>query len=380
MNRKGLALISAILITGCSGTASSPAATTAPTAAPGATEAASPAPEASPSAAVKRVKIASLVQPADNPWVQNNIKFQQQVADALGIDLSIVSDQGTDDSNVAAMRGLIAQQPDGILFDPISQAAGQQDAALLEQYKVIGVTEDRLVVPNIADYKGDYLKAQVTQDNIQWGYNTMKSLINQGAKKIVTILPPHGILTVELIWVGALKALAEHPEVTVVQETWTAKQSREDGIQAMQTYLAKYGPGEIDGVIAIGSTMALGAVYAIKQAGRQDGIQVATADDDKDVIAALKNGDLNVTWGTHWTNGGWGLITLYDILQGFTPQNRQPQFNLLFINKDNADAYNARFLQADVLTADQIRSLSQAYNPDADLPSFMANLYQTWNK
>src|SRR5262245_21223251 len=69
--------------------------------------------------APKRVSVQSLVQPLDNPWVVNNVRFQKEVAAALGIDLSVVSDKGTDDSNVAALRAMIAAQPDGILFDPI---------------------------------------------------------------------------------------------------------------------------------------------------------------------------------------------------------------------------------------------------------------------
>ncbi|MEZ2390676.1 sugar ABC transporter substrate-binding protein [bacterium RCC_150] len=333
--------------------------------------------ESSGASGETKTRIASLLQPADNPWVQNNIKFQKQVADALGIDLTITSDQGTDDSNVASMRALIASKPNGILFDPISEAAGKQDAQLLEDNKTVGVTEDRLVVPDFKDYKGTYLKAQVTQSNETWGYNTATSLIKGGSTKIVSILPPHGILTVETFWKGVKKALAEHPEVTLVQENW-GPQSRENAIQVMQQYLTKFGQGQIDGVIAIGSTMGLGAQYAVKQAGLADRIKVATADDDPDVVKAILDGDLAITYGTHWTNGGWGLIALYDQLHGFAPKDPQPQFNLFAITKDNAKQYSDRFLSGQVLTADQIRSLSQVYNKNADLPGFIANFYKTW--
>jgi ABC-type sugar transport system substrate-binding protein len=198
-------------------------------------------------------------------------------------------------------------------------------------------------------------------------------------KNIVTILPPHGILSVESFWQGAQRALAGHPEVKLVQENW-GTQSRENAIQVMQQYLTKYSAGQIDGVIAIGSTMGLGAQYAIKQAGLADRIKVATADDDPDVIKAILNGDLAATYGTHWTNGGWGLIVLYDILHGFAPKNPQPTFNLFPITKENAQSYSDRFLSGQVLTADQIRSLSQVYNRNADLPGFVANFYQTWQE
>jgi ABC-type sugar transport system substrate-binding protein len=324
----------------------------------------------------KQLVIASLVQPTDNPWVQNNVRFQQDVARALGIKLIIASDQGTDESNVATMRSLIAKNPDGILFDPISEAAAKQDAALLEQYKIPGVTEDRLVVHNISEYQGQYLQAQVTQSNMTWGYNTMTSLIKSGATKIATILPPHGILTVEELWAGAKKALGEHPEVTLIQESWVT-QNRESAVKTEQQYLTKYGRGQLDGLFAIGSTMALGASYANKQAGRTE-IKIATADDDPDVIQALKTGELVATYGTHWTNGGWGLIVLFDYLKGHKPLSRQPTFNLFNINKDNADSYAARFITGAPLTGKEIQSLSLANNSKADLPDFLANFYLRW--
>jgi ABC-type sugar transport system substrate-binding protein len=328
--------------------------------------------------APKRVSIQSLVQPLDNPWVVNNVRFQKEVAEALGIDLKVISDSGTDDSNVAAMRAMIAAQPDGILFDPISEAAAKQDARLLEENKEIGVTEDRLVVPNVADYKGRYLKAQVTQDNQEWGYRTMQNLAEAGSKKILVILPPHGILTVEEIWAGAKKYLAEHPEIKIVEESWDS-QSREKAIQVMQRFMVKYKPGEdFDGIIAIGSTMALGARFVLDQAGVGNKVKIITADDDPDVVKALKSGGLVTTLGGHWMNGGFGLIALYDILQGHAPLSAQPQFHLIQVDGKTADAYADRFLwnKGSPLTPDQIRSLSLTYNPKANLPEFMANLWK----
>lgn len=147
--------------------------------------------------APKELTITSLVQPTDNPWVVNNVRFQEAVAEALGIELTVVSDEGTEDSNIAAMQGLVALQPDGILFDPITQPAGVRDAALLEEAQIPGCTEDRLVLDDIEDYEGNYLVCAVTQDNMHWGYQMMMSLIDQGATKIVAIMDPKGVITVE---------------------------------------------------------------------------------------------------------------------------------------------------------------------------------------
>jgi ABC-type sugar transport system substrate-binding protein len=331
----------------------------------------------------KRVSVQSLVQPLDNPWVVNNVRFQKEVAAALGIDLNVVSDQGNDDSNVAAMRTMVAAQPDGILFDPISQAAAKEDARLLEDNKMIGVTEDRLVVPNISQYKGEYLKAQVTQDNEEWGFRTMENLVKAGGKKTLLMFPPHGNLTLETLWSGAKKYLADHPEVTVVEESWEGPQNRETAIRVMQRFLVKYTPGkDFDSIIAIGSTAALAARYVLEQAGQADKVKIVTADDDPDVMKALKNNALVTTLGGHWMNGGFGLIVLFDILNGHKPLSPQPQFHLIQIDAATADAYANRFLwgKESPFTADEIRAMSLTYNPKANLPDFMANLWQRWAK
>jgi ABC-type sugar transport system substrate-binding protein len=328
--------------------------------------------------AKKQLVIATLVQPLQNPWVVNNIRFQKAVAKALGIKLVVYTDQNTSDSNVAAMRNILATNPDGILFDPIDQAAGLADARLIERAKIPAATEDRLVVNNISEYKGKYLAAQVTQNNLRWGRDTMLSLINQGADKIVTVFPPHGVLTVEQLWTGALGILKTHPNVKVVDQNW-GQQSQENGFAVMQQYLAKYKPGEINGVFGLGSTMAFGAIQAIQKAGMLGQIKVATADDDPSVISALKSGELQSTLGTHWTNGAWGLITLYDYLNGKKPLIRQPEFTLFKIDKGNADAYSARFLKQSPLTPAEIRKLSRVYNPKANLPWFISHFASTWN-
>jgi ABC-type sugar transport system substrate-binding protein len=329
----------------------------------------------------KSVSIFSLVQPLNNPWVINNARFQREVAEALGIHLQLTSDGGTDESNVAAMRAMIAAQPDGILYDPISEAAGQECIRLIEENKLITVVQDRLAIPSIAGYKGEYLRAQVTEGGTDWGYRTMQNLAEAGAKKIVLIMPPHGILTNELMWKGAREYLQQHPEIKLVEEAWVPH-SRESAVEAMQRFLAKYTPGsDIDGVFAIGSIMGLGALFAIERAGAKGQIKVITADDDPDVMAALKSGGLVSTLGGHWMVGGFGLIVLYDILNGHAPLDKQPVFHLIQVNAQTADAYQARFLwsKESPFSADELRSLSLTYNPAANLPGLMTNLWQTWS-
>jgi len=324
------------------------------------------------------LKVVSLVQPLDNPRVVNNVRFQKAVAEALGIELTVITDEGTEDSNIAAMERAIAMNPDAILFDPITTPAGVRDAALLEENQIPGCTQDRLVLVDINDYTGDYLICAATIDTKMWGYNMMNALISQGATKIAAIMDPKGVLTVEQAWEGALQIVEENPGVEILQESWQQK-GREQGMETMERYLATYGSGEIDGVYVFGSTTGLGALYAIEQADRADEVMVSTCDIDEDVAQLIKEGRLGSSAGAHWMLGGFGLIMLHDYMHGFEPIERQPAFPLIVVTQSNVDKYVEAFLNGLPYTEEEIRQLSKVYNPDANVVDELENLYLTWD-
>ena len=59
----------------------------------------------------------------------------------------------------------------------------------------------------------------------------------------------------------------------------------------MEDCLAKFGPGEIDGFISQDGGVTLGAVDAIKEAGRdQEGIIFTNADGINGVVKMIKDG------------------------------------------------------------------------------------------
>jgi ABC-type sugar transport system substrate-binding protein len=323
--------------------------------------------------------IGSVVQSLQNPWVVNDVRFQNAVAKALGIKLHVVPDDLTDQSNEAATQNLIAAGVKGVDLDPFSQASGLADAHNLEQYHVPFVDEDREFVTNINDYKGKELVAESTDAAETSGYVIASSLIHQGATRIVTIFPPKGNTVVEAGMVGVQKAVAAHPGVKIVQQEWV-NQTYNTAVTTMQQLLEKYKPGQINGVFGIGATMALGAAYAIDQAGRTSQFHIATWDDTPQAIQDIQKGTFVETQGGAWLEGGFMLIALYDYLHGHTLSNRQPVYTQINVNKSNAAQYNREFINGVPLTAPQIRCLSLTYNPSANLPKFVETFSQNWQK
>ncbi len=65
---------------------------------------------------------------------------------------------------------------------------------------------------------------------------------------------------------------------------------REEGMQIMQDWIQAY--PEIDGVVCANDQMALGAIQALKAAGRLDGVIVCGVDATEDGMQAIKDGEL----------------------------------------------------------------------------------------
>ena len=110
--------------------------------------------------------IADLGQPETNPWVINRHRFEGCVADALGVTLKEYDDQNSEEQHVSQAESIIASQPDGLIFNPLTAPAGIQVARLLEDNNIPGIAVGRLVVSSYDDdYQGEDFIAQVTQNN-----------------------------------------------------------------------------------------------------------------------------------------------------------------------------------------------------------------------
>jgi ribose transport system substrate-binding protein len=71
----------------------------------------------------------------------------------------------------------------------------------------------------------------------------------------------------------------------------TANYNREEGRKVMEDFLQRFGKGQIDAVFTHNDEMSLGAIQAIKEAGRQGEIKVVGIDGQKSALAAIKKGD-----------------------------------------------------------------------------------------
>jgi ABC-type sugar transport system substrate-binding protein len=325
----------------------------------------------------KQIVIADLGQPETNPWVINRKRFERSVAEALGIKLVEADDQNSEEKHVNQAESLIASQPDGLIFNPLTSPAGIQVARLLERNAIPGIAVGRLVVSDYSkDYDGEYFLSQVTQNNKSWGAGIANHAVESGYKKVAMIWNQKGVTSAEEIWKGALEVFENNPQIEVVAESWD-RLTRENGQKLTEQYIARFQPGELDAIIVLGAVAGLGSQFALEQADRED-IAVITTDIDEQVAQFIKDGKLDFSIGGHWMVGGFGLIQLFDYINGFPIENTQPLFTLISVDESNVDLYEKCMLQGDILSSEDIRNLSRVYNPDADLAGFINDFSNNW--
>ena len=323
--------------------------------------------------------IADLGQPETNPWVINRHRFERCVANALNVELREFDDQNREEQHVSQAESIIASQPDGLIFNPLTSPAGIQVARLLEANDIPGVAVGRLVVSSYDDdYEGEDFIAQVTQNNTTWGEAIGEATVGLGHRTVAMIWNQKGVTSAEEIWDGVQSVLDQHGDVELVAEAWD-RLNRENGQKYAEQYIARFAPGELDAIIVLGAVAGLGSQFAIEQAGRDD-IAVVTTDIDEQVAQFIRDGKLDFSIGGHWMVGGFGLVQLYDYLHGFPVEDTQPLFSLISVTAENVDTYANGLLNGCILSDEAIRNLSRVHNPEADLPAFIDNFSKNWEE
>lgn len=181
---------------------------------------------------------------------------------------------------------MVTEGYDAIIFVPIDIEAG---AAAVEAAAAAGIP----VIGSNTRVNSDKLSSYVGSDDVQSGYMEAKYVLDKiGCKgNVVVIEGPIGQSAQIQRLEGNLKALAECPEVKVIEQQ-TANWSRAEAQTLMENWLTAH-PGEIAGVIGQNDEMALGAIEAIKAAGLEvNTFAIAGIDGITDALNAVKAGDM----------------------------------------------------------------------------------------
>ena len=287
------AVAAACLLAACEGQPAkgpAPAPVDAPHPAPAPNEAANGA--ATPATKPLRVGFAQIG--AESDWRKANTDSIRREAEKRGIELVFSDAQQKQDNQIKALRSFIAQGVDVIAFSPVVETGWEP---VLKEIKAAGipvvltdraveVSDDSLYVTFIgADFVEEGRQAAAWLAEATGGKATIAEL--QGTPGSAPAIDRKK---------GFEEVIKTHPGMTIVK-TQSGEFTRAKGREVMETFLKSPEGASITALYAHNDDMAIGAIEAIKAAGRTPGkdIRIVSVDAVKAAFEAMVKGDLNCT-------------------------------------------------------------------------------------
>ncbi|MDQ4052413.1 MAG: sugar ABC transporter substrate-binding protein [Actinomycetota bacterium] len=317
-----------------------------------------------------QVVIGFAVPVLSNPYWKANVDFAQDIAEQLDVELAVVDAGEKEDAQLKNIQDLISRGVDGIVFGPITAEVGPALLAACEQAGIPCAAMARKPSVEPDEGNADHYAGYVVADDHGDGVAAAQALADSGVTKAVAMSGLQGNSVADGRLDGFLEA-AEELDIDVVS-TYRPVELPEDGLSATKNFLAEHpGPG-FDGVFAFNDSSALGAIEALEDAGAAGDVRVATIDGTADGVRAVEAGQLEITLGGEFVNGGFATVMVFDAINGNPWEERGVVLNVLPVTPDNAAAYRAKYV--DTVPAYDAKQLSRTHNPDATLDGFQITL------
>ena len=237
------------------------------------------------------VKLSFIVKDLTNPYYLRMRDGAQRAAEELGVDMTFVSAQfnGDIDGQIAVVETELVKRPDAIVLVPMNGSALIPKVMEANAAGVPVVTADTRVDDGPAK-----VETFVGLDEKQSFTGMAEWVVDQlgGTGKIAILEGFRGSSTAELRLEGMMEVFDAAEGIEVVASI-AADWDREKGLKASEDIL-QANP-DVDAIVASNDQMALGAVQAVKGAGRVDDIIIVGDDAIPSALSALKAGELNAT-------------------------------------------------------------------------------------
>lgn len=289
----------------------------------------------------ERLTIGMIVPSMANEFWVRLSKFAEKAASELGFDIVVLDSRDSGDIQIKNAEDLITRKVDGLIFVAY-WGTGTRILQMAERAKIPTVVMDTYVegVKPREQYK-QYV-AYIGPSNHIAGSRIAEYLITHmkpgpgGKKEIVALYGTLGTSVAEERREGLEMVLAKHPDVKLVAAQ-TGNFRRDDGMKVMEDLLIAH--PDISGVWCANDEMALGAINAIENAGKQGQIIVAGMDLNDEAVKAILDGRYAYSSGGHWLQGGFAATILFDYLKGMdvAPDARHVELVLAEVyDKDTA--------------------------------------------
>lgn len=245
----------------------------------------------SPTAAQSDVSISFIVKDMTNPYYWRMGEGAKRAAEELGIDLTFVSAEfnGDIEGQIAVVETELVKSPDAIVLVPMNGSALIPKIMEANSLGIPVITADTRVDEGPAK-----VETFVGLDEYQSQSGIARWVAEQlgGSGQVAILEGFRGSSTAELRLNGMKDVFSEYPDIEIVASI-AADWDQEKGLKAAEDILQSN--PEVDAIIGSNDLMALGAVQAVKGAGRLDEVVIVGNDAIPSALAGLKAGELDAT-------------------------------------------------------------------------------------
>lgn len=230
---------------------------------------------------------------SNNPWRIAQTKSLRDEAAKRGVTLLVTDAQGQTSKQVSDVEDLIARRVNVILLAPREFEGLAPALSAAKKAKIPVILVDR----EAAGTAGEDFVTFLGSNFVEQGRRAAEWLAKatNGKAEIVELTLTPGSSVARDRAAGFKEALGKYPGMKIIASQ-TGDASRAKGQAVMQNLIQSLGK-RITAVYAHNDEMALGAIQALKDAGRKPGTDViiASIDGERAALEAIERGELAVT-------------------------------------------------------------------------------------
>lgn len=284
--------------------------------------------------------ISIIVNDPANPYWFTEGEVAKKTAEDMGYTANVGAHRGDTNTESTLIDTAITNKSVAIILDPANA-----DGSVGAVQKAVDAGIPVILVNAEINQEG-LAKAQLVSNNAQGAALGAQAWVEAvGDKgKYVELFGAPSDNNAQTRSNGYETVLSQYPDLEKVGKE-VADWDRTKGYQKMQSLL-QANP-DINGVISGNDEMALGAIAALKEAGKLDAVKVGGFDGSPDAVAAVKAGELQYTVLQPVAIFSAAAIKQADsvIKTGKTGVDTEKQlFDCMLIDKSNADKYSAPFV------------------------------------
>ena len=280
-----------------------------------------------------------IVNDPSNPYWQTEGNVAAATAKEMGYTANVAAHKGDTNTESNLIDTAITNKSVAIILDPANA-----DGSVGAVKKAVAANIPVLLINAEINQEG-LAKAQLVSNNAQGAALGAQHFVeDMGEKgKYVELFGAPSDNNAQTRSNGFETVLSQYPDLEKAGQQ-VADWDRTKGHDKMQSML-QANP-DITGVISGNDEMALGAIAALKEAGKLSGIKVGGFDGSPDAVAAIKAGELQYSVLQPVATFAAEAIKQADsfIKSGKTGADAEKQlFDCVLITKDNVDKYTAAF-------------------------------------